>query len=205
MNAGLSQTLSVLFTPTNPTRFKSITATTTINVLPAPLTLSVNPATRAYGQANPTFEITVSGILTGQGVSSPSGVPALDTTAVPGSNVGTYAVNASGLSSPNYVITYVPGVLTVAPATLTFTAANKVKKVKAANPKLTFIESGLALGQSAKKIFKGAPALSTTATKKSPIGHYPIFIKRGTLQFINKNYTFTLVGGMVKVIGNASK
>ncbi len=88
--------------------------------------------------------------------------------------------------------------LSVVPATLTFRAVNKAKKFKAPNPSLTFTVSGLVLGQSAKKVFKGAPVLSTTGTTKSPIGQYPIFVRQGTLQLINKNYTFKFVNGILQ-------
>ena len=205
LSAGSSQTLTVLFTPSDTTDYKSTSGMTTINVLAAPLTVAVNPATRSYGHANPTFTVSYTGFVLGQGPGVLSGALAFGTTAVPSSNVGSFAVQADDLSSQNYAVTYVPGVLSVVPATLTFTAANKVKKLKAANPKLTFIESGLALGQSAKKVFKGAPVLSTTATRKSPIGQYAIVVKQGTLQLINKNYTFKFVNGILQVVGKASK
>ncbi|MGO9470295.1 MAG: MBG domain-containing protein [Isosphaeraceae bacterium] len=90
-------------------------------------------------------------------------------------------------------------------ATLTLTAVNNVRNSNAPNPGLTFIESGLVPGQSAKTVFKGAPVLSTTAAKKSPMGRYPIVVKQGTLQFINKNYTFKFQSGILRVVGKASK
>jgi MBG domain (YGX type) len=96
-------------------------------------------------------------------------------------------------------------VLSVDTALLNFTAVNKVKNFKVPNPRLTFTESGLVLGRSAKKVFKCAPVLSTTATKKSPTGQYPIVVKRGTLQLINKNYTFEFVSGVLQVAGKAPR
>jgi hypothetical protein len=127
------------------------------------------------------------------------------TTAVPSSNVGSFAAQTDGLSSQNYAVTYVPGVLSVVPATLTFTAVNKAMNLNAPNPRLTFTESGLVLGQSAKKVFKGAPVLSTTAAKMSRIGRYPIIVKQGTLQLINENYTFKFVNGVLQVSGKEAK
>ena len=203
LNAG-SQSLFVSFTPFVKT-YKVITGMTTINVLPAPLTVTVNAATRAYGQANPTFTVTYTGLVPAPNSGELAGVLAFATTAVPSSNVGTYEVQVGGLSALNYAIEYVPGVLSVVPATLTFTAANKVRNLKAANTRLTFTESGLVPGQSAKQVFKGALVLSTTATKKSPIGKYAIVVKQGTLRLINKNYTFKFVSGILQVVGKLPK
>jgi hypothetical protein len=200
LNAGLSQTLTVHFTPTDTIDYTSATSTTTINVLAATLTVAVNPATRSYGQANPELTVTYDGFALGDGPAVLSGALAFHTIAAQTSNVGSYGVQADGLTSQNYAIKYVPAVVSVVPASLNFTAVNKVKKLKARNPKLTFTESGLALGQSAKNVFKGAPRLSTTATRKGPIGHYPIVVKQGTLRLINKNYTFKFLNGILHVV-----
>jgi MBG domain (YGX type) len=70
---------------------------------------------------------------------------------------------------------------------------------------LALTESGVVLGQSAKKIFKGAPSLTTTATKKSPAGRYAIVVHQGTLKLINKNYAFKFVSGILLVVGSAPK
>ncbi len=199
LNAGQGQTLAVSFTPSDSTDYKSTTATTKLNVRAAPLTVAVNPATRSYGQANPTFTVSYSGFVRGQGPSALAGALEFPTTAVPSSNVGNYAVQASGLSSRNYTISYEPGTLSVDPAVLTFTAVNTARKFKAANPRFTFTESGFVLGQSAKKVLKGTPVLSTTATKKSPVGQYAIVIKQGTLRLTNNNYYFKFVPGHLQV------
>ena len=205
LSAGLNQTLTVHFVPIDATKYNGTTASTEINVKSAPLTVVVNQASRSYGQPNPTFTVSYSGFAPTDGPGVLSGALAFNTAAVPSSNVGSYAVQASGLASQNYTITYEPGVLVVDPALLTFSAVNKVKHFKAPNPSLTFTESGLVLGQSAKKVFKGAPVLSTTATRKSPSGKYGIVIKQGTLRLINADYTFNFVSGIVQVVGKASK
>ncbi len=205
LNAGSSQTLTVLFTPSDPTTYNSSTGTTRINVLPAPLTVAVNPATRSYGLANSTFTVTYSGFVSGQGPDVLSGGLAFDTSAAPGSNVGSYAVSADGVSSRNYAVNYVPGELRIVPEALTFTALYLERNFKAKNPRLAFEVNGLVLGQSTKQAFKGAPAVSTTATKKSPPGRYPIVVKHGTLKLINKNYTLDFANAILQVVGKASR
>jgi hypothetical protein len=114
-------------------------------------------------------------------------------------------MGVSGLSSANYAITYVAGLLTVDPAILTFTAVDKVKKFRAPNPRLTFTETGFVLGQSARTVAKGAPTLSTTATRNSPAGRYPILIKKGTLKLINHNYSISFVNGVMQVVGTGRR
>jgi len=198
LGAGL-QTLSETFTPTDTTDYKSTTTTTTINVLPASLTVTVHAASRSYGQPNPTFRASYSGFASGQGPSVLSGVLTFNTTAMLTSNVGSYPLLASGLSSPNYKISYVPSTVTVNPEAITFAAVNKVKKFKAANPQFTFIETGFVLGQTAKNVFTGAPVLSTTATNNSRPGKYTIVVRTGTLHLLNKNFTFTFVSGVLQV------
>ncbi len=205
MNAGMGQTLTVSFAPTDSADFMPTVGTTLINILPARLTVDVNSATRSFGQANPTFTVTYFGFLHGDDASVLIGAPKFSTNAAPGSGVGSYPVQAGGQFAQNYTVNYLPGVLNIVPANLTFTAVNKVRSSKAHNPRFTFIESGLVLGQTAKQVFKGAPALSTTAAKHSPIGQYAIVIKQGTLKLLNKNYTFKFVNGVLKVGGKGAK
>jgi hypothetical protein len=204
LNAGQNQTLTVSFMPDDTTDYTAATATTEITVLTAPLSVAVNRAMRPYGHANPNFIVTYRGLVDGQGPSVLSGALAFGTTAVPSSNVGAYAVGVDGLSSSNYAITYHAGVLTIDPAILTFTAGNKVKMYKAANPRLTFTESGFVLGQSAKTVVTGAPVLSTTAARNSSVGKYPIVIKQGTLKWIDHNYAFDFVDGILQVVATTS-
>jgi hypothetical protein len=52
-------------------------------------------------------------------------------------------------------------------------------------------------------VVSGTPVLSTTATKTSPVGQYPITIAIGTLAATN--YTFNLVPGILTVSGNSSQ
>jgi len=89
-----------------------------LTITPALLTVSVNNATRPYGQPNPAFSVSYSGFVNGDSASSLSGSPSFSTTATINSPPGTYSVTASGLTSTDYAITYVPGTLSITPATL---------------------------------------------------------------------------------------
>ena len=90
--------------------------------------MAVLASTKVYGQANPAFGVSISGLVNGDTISALSGNLVFSTSALTASPVGSYDVSASGLSSSNYSITYWDSTLTVTPAPLTITA-NSVSQV----------------------------------------------------------------------------
>jgi gliding motility-associated-like protein len=82
-------------------------------VSPAPLTITANNQTRAYGTANPAFTVTYSGFVNNQGPASLTALPVATTTAAVNSLPGQYPITAGGAASPDYSFTYFPGVLTI--------------------------------------------------------------------------------------------
>jgi gliding motility-associated-like protein len=88
--------------------------TGTLAVTPAPLTITADAKTKPYGSANPTLTATYTGFVGTDSQSSLTTLPTLTTTAVTNSLPGTYPIAISGAVTPNYTITYVAGVLTVA-------------------------------------------------------------------------------------------
>jgi hypothetical protein len=94
------------------------------------------------------------------------------------------------------VISYLPGVYTVLPATLVARADDKTRAYGEANPALTYSLSGFVNGETAA-VVSGAPLLSTSATASSLPGDYPIHIATGTLSA--QNYVFSLVDGTLHV------
>ena len=95
---------------------------------PGTLTYTANTSTREEGAVNQTFTGTVTGFLGGQTVSTgTTGTLAFTSPATTSSPVGTYAINGSGLTSPNYTFVQASGnasALTVTPATSTPAPAN---------------------------------------------------------------------------------
>jgi hypothetical protein len=93
----------------------------TLTVTPAALTVTADPKTRGYGDANPTLTASYSGFKNGEtlATSGVTGAPALTTTATASSAVGTYAITAGPgtLAAPNYSFVFVDGTLTVNKAT----------------------------------------------------------------------------------------
>ena len=90
-----------------------------LTVNPAPLSITANDASRAVGQANPTFTAQYSGFVLGQGPTVLSGTLAFSTSGTAGSPAGQYPIVPSGLNSANYAITFINGTLTVTGATST--------------------------------------------------------------------------------------
>ena len=113
LNAGLGQTLSVTFTPTDTASFLPISTNVTINVLQAPLTITAVAKSKVYGAALPTLTATYSGFVLSEGTNDLTTLASLATTATATSDVGTYPITASGATSANYAFSYVAGTLTV--------------------------------------------------------------------------------------------
>jgi hypothetical protein len=98
------------------------------------LTFTADDQSRVYGTANPTLTYNFSCSSGCTQASSVTGAPSISTTAVPGSNVGTYSIDvAQGglvLTAPytGYNFSFVSGTLTVSKATLTITGVTANNK-----------------------------------------------------------------------------
>src|SRR5207253_399975 len=111
--------------------FSASSATGTLTVGKAPLTVTANSAGKTYGQAV-TFagtEFSTSGLVNGDTVSSVTltSAGAAATATVAGSPYAIVASNAAGTGLSNYTIRYVNGSLTVSPKALTVTANSTSK------------------------------------------------------------------------------
>ena len=104
-----------------------------VTVTPATLTIVADAATRAYGDAEPAFTGSVSGLRNGDSLAAVlGGALTFTTNATVTSHVGSYGLNGSGLSvvSPNYVLTQSAAnatALTITPAALVGTVASTTK------------------------------------------------------------------------------
>lgn len=172
----------------------TITYGPSANLLVAKAQLSVTAVNKSkvYGAPLPDLEATFSGLVNGDDITDMTGMR-LSTTALASSKVGAYPITVSGITNPNYNITYVPGSLEVTRANLTITAEARQKTYGAALPTLTVTYSGLVNGDTAQSI-QGL-SLATTATTTSPVGTYPITVSGG----ISENYTIQRVGGLLTV------
>jgi hypothetical protein len=80
-------------------------------ITPATLYVEVDPlvSIKFIGQPDPNFTVTYIGFVLGQNASVLSGTLVINTSLTAKSPIGIYEVTASGLSSSNYNIVYIPG------------------------------------------------------------------------------------------------
>ena len=82
-------------------------------ITPAPLTVTADNQSRLVGDPNPPFTASFGGFVLGETLANLAGSLAFATPAVTGSPAGSYAITPSGLTSTNYAITHVDGVMQV--------------------------------------------------------------------------------------------
>ena len=113
------------------------TASATANITPAPLTVTAVDKNKVYGTADPalTYLVKASDLKNGDASSVVSG----ELERVGGENIGPYAINNKNLTAANYMISYMPAVLTIGKAPLTVTAVDKTKVYGTADPTLTYL------------------------------------------------------------------
>ena len=146
----------------------------TLSIAAAPLTITANNATRAYRAPNPAFTVGYAGFVNGDTPASLTGTLSCTTTAVFASQPGTYPITCSGLTSANYTIRFVPGVLTVtgpvlavAPASLTFSSS---VNVTSAGQTVTVSNTGTAALRINSITFGGANPGRFGQNNNCPIG-----------------------------------
>jgi hypothetical protein len=99
------------------------TAQTTATINPATLTITPDSKSMVYGGMLPTLTASYSGFVNGDTQSSLTTLPTLATVPVT-SDVGSYAIKASGAADPDYTISYTDGTLTIAKADQTIIWSN---------------------------------------------------------------------------------
>jgi hypothetical protein len=164
-----SHTLQVVFIPFDTATFDRATNTVSLTVTPAPLTVTANNFSRAYGAANPVFTGNVAGLVNNDNITA-----VYSTTASATSAIGGYSIDITFLDPGNrlgnYDVTTQPGTLTVTQAVLNVTIASASRAYGDANPAFSAVLSGVANNESF------TVALATTATAASPVNTYPIVL-----------------------------
>lgn len=143
---------------------------------------------RAYGDANPTFEYSVSGgtIATGE--------PTITCSATETSPVGTYDILVGKGTVSNDNVKMEKGTLTITPALLTVKVGNYIRQEGEDNPTFTLTYEGFKNGED-ESVLTQKPTVTTSATKDSAPGDYPIMVSGGSA----KNYTLSYVDGKLSV------
>jgi hypothetical protein len=120
-----SQTLSVIFTPTDGADYSTATATVLLSVNKAPLTVTPSPSSKVYGTANPAFTGSITGLVTGDTITATYTSAATTSTGIGVYSLAPDAITAT-LSDPgsrlgNYTVTQNLGTLTITQATTILT------------------------------------------------------------------------------------
>ena len=171
--------------------------TGTLTITKAPLTaMWVKNYTRKYGETNPKFELSYTGLVNNESAPLWTEFPVISTVATAISDVGEYAITVKGGEMRNYEIDKItPGVLTVTPAPLRVSAMNTSRLYFEDNPPLTYSCYGFA-GNDNESVFINKPQLRTEAKKNSKTGVYPITISGAS----TKNYTLSYNPGELTIM-----
>jgi 6-phosphogluconolactonase (cycloisomerase 2 family) len=163
----------------------------TLTIVQAPLIVIPANVSRPYGSANPVLTGTLQGLVLGDGITA-----TYTTTATITSPVGTYPITAT-LSDPgnklgSYIVTILPGTLTVTPAPLAIAINNATRVYGNANPAFSGTISGL----------KNGDAITATYTSvgvTSPVGTFPITPVFSDPGAKLGNYTVIITGGNLTI------
>jgi hypothetical protein len=171
-------------------------ATGTLTIDKATLTVSADDKTKTYGDDNPSLTASYSGFVGNEDASMLSGSPSLATAADAASGVGDYAITASQgtLAADNYQFSFQDGVLSVTKKSLTVTADDKTKAYGDDNPAFTAGYDGFVNGQD-ETVLDGTLAFATLATASSGVGSYAITPSGLT----SDNYDITFDDGTLTV------
>jgi hypothetical protein len=184
-NQRVPRTLSVTFRPTDTTRFMEVTRTVQIEVLRKPLTVTAANSTKAYGVDGPAAPFSVAqyaGFVNGDDAGDLVGAAAFACRQPNGQDVGaatpvgTYPIVPSGLSSPNYDITFAPGFLNVTKRDLNLFAVDVAKVYGEVNPvfQVAAVSGDLVNGDTLSTAVSGVPRFTTQAVTTSPVGSYAV-------------------------------
>src|SRR5678815_2347778 len=110
VNAG---TYDVVASFAGDANYAAASASTTISVTRAPLTVRALDAVKRFGAPLPMLTATMTGFVNGDSAASLGGALALTTTATQQSAVGAYPIVPSGVTSENYTIAFITSTLTV--------------------------------------------------------------------------------------------
>ena len=179
---------------------------TALHVGQAQLTLTADPQTITYGDANPTLTSHLSGFVLGQTLAT-SGASYTDTTVTDattsgagGYDAGAWTAFASGsLNSNNYAIgTYVNNTFTVNKAVLTVKADDQSRLYGAADPTYTQTVSGFVNGDTSAVVAGSGTGMSAT-NSTTGVGAYAINGDTTNYSALNNNYTFAAADGTLTI------
>jgi len=155
-------------------------------ITPKSITVTADPKTKVYGDADPALTYQASpALLNGDSFSG-------SLTRAAGENVGAHQITQGTLTAgDNYAITFIPADLTITKRSIEVTADNQSKQVGEPDPALTYSITAGSLAFS--DAFTGA----LTRNTGEAVGTYAI--KQGTLA-LSSNYELTFVEGAFTIL-----
>jgi filamentous hemagglutinin family protein len=191
-NAGTTRLINGSFTLDGGYTLNLITGTLT--VIKASVTVTADSDSREYGVANGPLTISYDGFRNGDDETTLSSQATASTAATILSDVGSYAITASGAADSNYDFIYVDGTLDITKATLTATVQNATREYGAADPAFNIVYSGFRNGDT-QAVIDTLGTGTTAATATSNVGSYAI--NGGGA--VDNNYAFNYIDGSLSI------
>ena len=166
-----------------------------LSIVKAPLTLTVGNVSRLYGNPNPNFTMSYSGLKNGETNPEWTITPTITTPATIKSSVGEYTITAKDGEAVNYDITkYTPGNLTVYKRDLTAKAGDYERFYNEKNPRFQVSYIGFVNDDTPESLTE-EPVAQCAATVSSDAGTYPIQVSGGEAE----NYNFVYQDGSLRI------
>ncbi|MGH8992936.1 MAG: MBG domain-containing protein [Acidimicrobiia bacterium] len=175
----------------------------TLTINEAALSITADNKTIEYGEAIPDFSVTPNGFQYSDDLSDLSGTLACAASPSPATPpaAGSYTISCSGLSSDDYTISYLTGLLTVTRAQVSVTAGNQSITYGDSLPAFTFTTTGSIQPADAAGITCGVPSgtgnAATVAISCSGLNpaNYDVDYVNGTLTISKKQLAVTALSG----------
>lgn len=166
----------------------------TLTIDKAGLTIRAENKERLYGDANPEFTLSYSGLRNNENAPEWITAPELETSANRQSPVGEYPITIKNAIATNYDITTSEGILSINKASLSANPVNVTRKYGEDNPQFELTFEGLKNNEIVPE-WSTQPVITTNATKKSDVGNYNIVISSADA----RNYTLTKGVGVMTI------
>lgn len=166
----------------------------TLTIEKAELTVSADSKSRKYGDENPEFTLTYTGLKNSETVPEWEKEPTVETTADVKSPVGTYDISVKDAVAVNYAITAVDGKLTINKAALQVTPKDATREYGEENPQFELLYTGLKNNETVPE-WTTDPVITTQATATSTVGDYAIQVASA----VAKNYALQFGIGKLTV------
>lgn len=172
----------------NPANYEVTYSYGTLSVKKAPIQIAVKNCSRIYGDQNPNFEYSYSGLKNNE--TAPQWITPLtvETTATKESPCGVYEVSVKNGEAKNYdIVKYTSGELTITKRDLTVRVNDCERLYGEDNPQFLLSYIGFVNNDDAT-VFISTPTITCSATKESDAGTYAIVPSGGSAENYNLIY-----------------